>query len=222
VTSHAIPDDLLQLARSATGFMPDDEGLLLHHWAREQLPLGPALEVGSYCGKSAIYLGAAARDVGGTVFALDHHRGSEENQAGWEHHDASLVDPATGLMDTLPRFRATIAAAGLEEQVVAVVGRSGTVAAHWRTPLALLFIDGGHGVDPARTDFVSWVPWVAPGGVLVIHDVFPDPADGGRPPYEEIYLPALASGDFTEVDVVGSMRVLRRTSGDAGTLARPR
>jgi predicted O-methyltransferase YrrM len=211
-----MPDDLLAHARAAKGFMPEDEGLLLHRVARERLPHGPVLEVGTYCGKSAIYLGAAAREVGGVVVTVDHHRGSEENQAGWEHHDASLVDPALGVMDTLPTFRRTIAEAGLEEQVVAVVGRSETVSRWWRTPLSLLFIDGGHGVEPARADFRGWPQWVMAGGVLVIHDVFPDPADGGRPPYEDIYLPALASGAFTEVEALGSMRVLRRTAGGAG------
>ncbi len=211
-----MPADLLEHARAAKGFMPEDEGELLHRWAREQLPHGPALEVGTYCGKSAIWLGAAAREVGGTVFTVDHHRGSEENQAGWEHHDDGLVDTDLGLMDTLPTFRRTIADAGLEEHVVAVVGRSGTVGRWWRTPLSLLFIDGGLGVEPAQTDFRTWPRWVAAGGVLAIHDVFPDPADGGRPPYEDIYLPALDSGAFAEVDAVGSLRVLRRTSGDAG------
>jgi len=211
-----MPSDLLEHALAAKGFMPPDEGDLLHRVARERLPLGPALEVGTYCGKSAVYLGAAAREVGGTVFTVDHHRGSEENQAGWEHHDPSVVDPELGLMDTLPTFRRTIARAGLEDQVVAVVGRSTTVGSHWRTPLSLLFIDGGHGEQPARDDFESWAHWVMLDGLFAIHDVFPEPADGGRPPYEQIYLPALASGAFEEVAVVGSMRVLRRTSGVAG------
>ncbi|MFC6285102.1 class I SAM-dependent methyltransferase [Nocardioides sp. GCM10027113] len=209
-----MPADLLAHARAATGFMPDDEGLLLHRVARERLPHGPVLEVGSYCGRSAVYLGAAAREVGGTVFTVDHHRGSEENQAGWEHHDASLVDPESGRMDTLPRFRRTIERAGLEDQVVAVVGASRTVAAHWRTPLSMLFIDGGHGEVPAHDDYDGWAPWVMAGGLLVIHDVFPDPADGGRPPYE-VYLRALEDC-FAEVEVLGSVRVLRRVRGDAG------
>jgi len=210
-----MPTDLLQHARDAKGFMPDDEGLLLHRVARERLPHGPALEVGTYCGKSAIYLGAAAREVGGTVFTVDHHRGSEENQAGWEHHDTTLVDEEFGLMDTLPVFRRTIARAGLEDQVVAVVGRSTTVSAHWRTPLSLLFIDGGHAEVHAQNDYAGWAPWVMPDGLLVIHDVFPDPADGGRPPYD-VHLRAVDGGSFTEVEALGSMRVLRRTRGDAG------
>jgi predicted O-methyltransferase YrrM len=195
--------------------MPEDECLLLHRYARERLPHGPVLEVGTYCGKSAIYLGAAAREVGGTVFTVDHHRGSEENQAGWEHHDPTLVVPELGLMDTLPVFRTTLARAGLEDEVVAVVGRSTTISAHWRTPLSMLFIDGGHAEEHAQNDYTGWAPWIARDGLLVIHDVFPDPADGGRPPYH-VFLRALASGAFTEVEALGSVRVLRRTAGDAG------
>jgi len=201
---------LRKLAEEARGFMPPDEGLALHDAAAGVAVAGPLLEVGSYCGKSSIYLGAAARGLGRLLFALDHHRGSEENQPGWEWHEPDLVDPAVGKMDTLPWFRRTIHDAGLESTVVAVVGESPAVARAWATPLAFLFIDGGHGVEPARLDYELWTPHVAPGGLLAIHDVFPDPAAGGRPPYEQIYLPALASGRFTEVTVVGSLRVLRR------------
>ena len=207
--------DWLEHARAAKGFMPEDEGLLLHRCALQQAGQGPLLEVGTYCGKSAIYLGTAVRESGGTVFTVDHHRGSEENQAGWEHHDDSLVDDESGLMDTLPVFRRTIARAGLEDQVVAVIGKSTTVARHWRTPLALLFIDGGHAEEHAQNDYSGWAHWLMRGGLLVIHDVFPDPADGGQPPYH-VFLRALAGGAFTEVEALGSMRVLERTSGEAG------
>jgi MMP 1-O-methyltransferase len=197
-------------AEAARGFMPSDEGVALYDAAMAVSVDGPLLEVGSYCGKSAVYLGAAARQRGRVLFSVDHHRGSEENQAGWEWHEPDLVDPAVGKMDTLPVFRRTVHDAGLEGTVVAVVGDSSAVARNWRTPLALLFIDGGHGEEPARLDYEHWTPHVAPGGALVIHDVFPDPADGGRPPYEQIYLPALASARFTERHVVGSLRVLQR------------
>jgi MMP 1-O-methyltransferase len=210
-----MPTDLLHQARAARGFMPDDEGMLLHRIARERLPHGPVLEVGSYCGKSALYLGAAARAVGGTVFSLDHHRGSEENQVGWDHHDPALVDAESGLMDTLPFFRRSIERAGLEDLVVALVGRSTTVSRHWRTPLSLLFIDGGHGEQPAQDDYSGWARWVHRDGRLAIHDVFPDPADGGRPPFQ-VFQRALASGCFVEREALGSMRVLVRISGDAG------
>ena len=201
-------------AEAARGFMPADEGLALFRagvTAARAVPGAPLLELGSYCGRSTLYLGAAARAEGTVVVAVDHHRGSEENQPGWEWHEPDLVDPDLGVMDTLPWFRRTVYSAGLEPHVVAMVGNSPTVASVWSTPCALVFIDGGHGEEPARTDFECWSPMVAAGGLLAIHDVFPDPADGGRPPYEQIYLPALESGRFVEIAAVGSLRVLRRT-----------
>ncbi|HET6153540.1 MAG TPA: class I SAM-dependent methyltransferase [Marmoricola sp.] len=210
-----IPSFLLEHAVAAKGFMPLDEGELLHRVAVEHLDRGPALEIGTYCGKSAIYLGAAAEATSSTVFTLDHHRGSEENQAGWEHHDPTVVDPEIGLMDTLPTFRRTVQRAGLEHRVVAVVGDSPTVAQYWRTPVALLFIDGGHSEEPAQADYTGFAPWVQPGGVLVIHDVFERSQDGGQAPFH-VWQRAVASGSFSPVTTVGSMRVLERTSGAAG------
>ncbi|WP_433469948.1 class I SAM-dependent methyltransferase [Spirillospora sp. CA-128828] len=211
-----MPTALLRTARSAKGFMPEGEGLALYETALDYgsrlAGVGPMLEVGTYCGKSAVYLGAAARAAGTVLVTVDHHHGSEENQAGWEHHDPAMVDPSTGRMDTLPTFRKTIGAAGLEDEVVAIVGQSRTVSAFWRTPLALLFIDGGHAEEHAQGDYEGWAPHVATGGALVIHDVFPDPRDGGQPPYH-VYLRALASGAFEERRVEGSLRVLERVSG---------
>ncbi|MEY2421328.1 MAG: 1-O-methyltransferase [Acidimicrobiaceae bacterium] len=205
-------DDTLRVAaEAARGFMPADEGLALYDAAASTNVDGPYLEIGSYCGKSAIYLGAAALDRNTVLFSVDHHRGSEENQPGWEYHEPDLVDPAVGVIDTLPFFRRTVRAAGLEGTVIAAVADSPTLAKYWATPLAVLFIDGGHGAEPAHRDYELWTPHVAPGGTLLIHDVFPNPADGGRPPYE-IYCRALESGCFEDVRAVGSLRVLRSTS----------
>jgi MMP 1-O-methyltransferase len=202
-----------ELAEAAKGFMPPDEGLALWEAGCEAgaaVPGAPFVEIGSWCGKSSLYLGSAARQRETVLFAVDHHRGSEENQAGWEHHDPELVDPGTGLLDTLPTFRRTIHEAGLDDTVIAVVSDSPTFAAYFNTPCALVFIDGGHGHEPAHADYEAWSHRVADGGFLAIHDVFPDPADGGRPPYE-IYLRALEDG-FTETSAAGSLRVLRKKS----------
>ena len=191
------------------GFMPADEGACLYREALAMAPHGPCLEIGSYCGKSAVYLGAAIRSVGGVLFTVDHHRGSEENQPGWDYFDDSLWDEEAGALDTLPHLRRTLRRAGLEETVIPVIGASPTVARHWRTPLALLFIDGGHTMDHALADYRGWTPHLMRGGRLLIHDVFPDPADGGRPPHE-IYKLALASGLLAPRDAIGSLRVLER------------
>jgi len=206
---------LRRAAEKADGFMPAAEGLALFQAVARYAGRGPVLEIGSYCGKSTIYLAAAARQAGQPVVTVDHHRGSEEHQPGWEYHDPGLVDPATGRLDTLPRLRATLVAAGLEDDVVVVVGRSAAVARLWRTPLGMLFVDGGHTDAAAQSDYEGWAPWVAPGGVLAIHDVFPDPADGGQAPYR-IYQRALKSGAFTEVPGEGSLRLLERTAPGIG------
>ena len=200
----------LEVAEAVKGFLPKNEADALYDAAVAVEVDGPLLEVGSYCGKSSVYLGYAAQSMGRVLYALDHHRGSEENQAGWEHHDPELIDKQKGVMDTLPYFRDAIFAAGLEHVVIALVGHSGVIARNWTTPLSFLFIDGGHGEEPAKADFNGWVPKVKEGGILAIHDVFPNPKDGGRPPYEQIYLPAIESGNWNEVHVEGSLRILKR------------
>lgn len=206
---------LFDLADRVVGFLPPDEGQALYEAAINHLGDGVGVEIGTYCGKSTVLLGAAALHTGGVLYTVDHHHGSEEHQPGWEYHDASLVNPASGRFDTLPTFRRTLDDADLPEHIIAVVGASAVVAKHWRTPLRLLFIDGGHTDAAARRDYDGWARWVEPGGALIIHDVFPDPADGGQAPYR-IYCRAVDSGDFSEVSATGSLRVLERVRGEVG------
>ncbi len=210
-----LPDEHRRFAEAARGFMPPAEGEALFSTAAAYAQAGPIVEIGTYCGKSTIYLASAASQAGQVVLTVDHHRGSEENQAGWEYHDAELVDPAVGLMDTLPWFRSTLAPTGLEPHVIAIVGRSAEVARLWHEPVGMLFIDGGHTDAAATADYEGWAPKITRGGALAIHDVFPDPADGGQAPYR-IYLRALASGAFKEIGVNGSLRVLERIGDGIG------
>lgn len=191
------------------GFLDPKEGQRLHALALEVGHRGACLEVGSYCGKSTVYLGAACREAGSVLFAVDHHRGSEEHQPGEEYHDPELLDATSGRMDSFGAFRRTVDAAGLADVVVPIVATSGLAARAWSTPLALVFIDGGHSREAALVDYRSWAGHVVAGGVLAIHDVFPDPADGGRAPYE-IYQLALASGLFEARPMTGSLGVLER------------
>jgi predicted O-methyltransferase YrrM len=202
-----VDEGLRSLAEAARGFMPPDEGLALFEAARTAPP-GPFLEIGSYCGKSAVYLGAAALETGTVVYTVDHHRGSEEHQPGEEYHDPALVG-ADGRVDTFPELRRTIEAAGLGDVVIPIVAPSEVVARGWATPLALLFVDGGHSEEAAEADYGSWSPHVVPDGLLAIHDVFEDPAEGGRPPYL-VYRRAIESGAFAETSRAGSLRVLKR------------
>ncbi|RVU26153.1 class I SAM-dependent methyltransferase [Streptomyces antnestii] len=210
---HTPAPEIVAAFEAAKGFMPLDEGLALYAAAAEATALGlPLLEVGTYCGRSTILLADAARQAGVSALTVDHHRGSEEQQPGWDYHDPETVDPVVGRMDTLPTFRRTLHAAGLEDHVVALVGRSPQVAAVWGGPLGLVFVDGGHTDEHATADYEGWSPHLAEGGLLLIHDVFPVKLDEwtGQAPYR-VYLRALESGAFTGVSATGSLRVLRRT-----------
>jgi predicted O-methyltransferase YrrM len=215
-TPTAIDAEVFAAFTAAKGFMPADEGLALHTAAVEAARLGlPLLEIGSYCGRSTLLLAEAARRAGTVVVTVDHHRGSEEQQPGEEFHDPELADPADAVrLDTLPAFRRTLADAGLEEHVVAVVGRSPQAAAALGGGgggrFGLVFIDGGHTDAHATADYESWAPQLAEGGLLAIHDVFPDPADGGQAPYR-IWRRAVDGGAFAEASRCRSLRVLRRT-----------
>jgi MMP 1-O-methyltransferase len=191
------------------GFLDPEEGMKLYEVASRISPLGPCLEIGSYCGKSTVYLGLGCREKGGVLFSIDHHRGSEEQQPGQQYFDPEIFDQASNRVDTFRLFRDTIEKAGLESTVVAMVAQSEVAARMWSMPLSLVFIDGGHSYSTVFSDYTSWMPHVMPGGYLLIHDLFPDPKDGGQAPYYIRGL-ALQSGLFVEEERVKTLGVLRR------------
>ena len=194
---------------SVKGFLHEDEGAALYQQALVAAARGPLLEVGSYCGKSTLYLGAACKARDSLLFAVDHHRGSEEHQLGEQYHDPELYDARFAKMDSFPQFRDTLARAGLENLVVPIVAPSTLAARFWSTPLSMVFIDGGHSMEAALNDYRSWCGHIMRGGVLAIHDVFPNPAEGGRPPYE-IWRLAQESGLFEALPLVKSLGILKR------------
>lgn len=199
----------LRLVEKVKGFLDAAEGLRLYETACLATRLGPCLEIGSYCGKSACFLGPACREAGTILFSVDHHRGSEEQQPGEGYFDAELFDHRRWTVDTLGHFRRTLQLAGLEETVVPLVCASTVAARAWATPLGLVFIDGGHALETVRADYDSWSGHIRPGGFLLIHDIFEDPSEGGQAPWL-VYQTALGSGLFDELPRTKSLGVLRR------------
>ena len=197
------------------GFLDEDEGEALYKYALEASKLGPCFEIGSYCGKSTVYLGTACKENGSILFALDHHRGSEEHQIGEEYHDPDLFDKEHAVFDSFKEFRQTLKRANLENTVVPIVASSFVASRCWTIQLSMVFIDGGHSFESALNDYQSWACHVLPGGILAIHDIFPDPADGGQAPYK-IWKMALASGNYEELEIVNTLGLLRRTDLERG------
>ncbi len=206
----SLPAGLAEVIAQTRGFMPTAEADALRAAAADTGG-GLWLEVGTYCGLSTLHLAAVAHAVGAQLVTLDHHHGSEENQPGWEYHDPETVDPYTGRMDTLPFLRHALHDAGLEAAVSVLVATTQQVAAWWTTPVNLLFLDGNHTHQVAQHDYAAFAPHLVRDGLLAVHDVFPDPADGGRPPYDVVQR-ALGSGAFERVGGHGSLWVLRRTN----------
>jgi predicted O-methyltransferase YrrM len=199
-------DDFL---RDIKGFLDEEEGGRLYDIAFEASRLGPCLEIGSYCGKSSIYLGTACKENNGILFSIDHHRGSEEQQPGEEYFDPDLFDAEIGGVDTFKAFRRTIEKTGLEEAVVPIVSRSDVAARLWETPLSLVFIDGGHSYETAYADYQCWAKHIMPNGYLLIHDIFLDPEKGGQAP-RRVFDRASGSGLFRELPMTKTLGVLQR------------
>ncbi|MBF0202218.1 MAG: class I SAM-dependent methyltransferase [Desulfamplus sp.] len=198
-----------ELSKNIKGFMADDEALRLYETALKASLMGPCLEIGSYCGKSAYFLGLGCRENGAVVYSIDHHRGSEEQQPDQEYFDPELYDPSTGKIDTLPFFRNTIEKAGLVENIVPIVAPSRVAGRMWSTPLSLVFIDGGHSLESAMEDYDTWSGHIMENGFLLIHDIFMDPAQGGQAP-RKVYERALDSGYYESLGMTGTLGVLSR------------
>lgn len=193
---------------SIKGFMDDDEALRLYDISLTASSMGPVLEIGSYCGRSAAIIGPACKLNQSILFSIDHHTGSEEQQPGEEYFDPDLYDEKTSAVNTFPLFRQTLSRAGLEETVVPIVSASKTAGQMWKTPLAMVFIDGGHSFDAVHTDFLTWAPHIIPGGFLVIHDIFFNPQEGGQPP-RQVYELAQATQSYDVLDMTKTLGVLR-------------
>ena len=202
-------ETLLKFAGTVKGYLSEEEGLRLFDLALEAAAMGPCLEIGSFCGKSAVYIGAACQQKGSTLFTIDHHRGSEEQQPGQLYFDPEIYDERTKRIDSLPLLRATLQKSGLEDTVVPLITFSGVAAKNWSTPVSMLFIDGGHSYETAFNDYNHWGPHLLKGGYLVFHDIYSDPSQGGQAPYE-VYKLAIASSAYAVLPMAGSLGILRK------------
>ena len=196
-------------ANKVKGFLAEDEGRALYEIALTAARLGPCLEIGSFCGKSTVFIGAACKQRGVILFTIDHHRGSEEQQPGQLYFDPEIYDEKSGEIDSFPLLRDTLRSAGLEDTVVPIVSRSTVAVRNWATPLSLVFIDGGHSYETALTDYKNWSPHLLQGGVLAFHEIYLDPSRGGQAP-RQVYEKALASGDFDALPMVNTLGILKK------------
>ena len=195
--------------RSIKGFMDEEEAQRLYSLSLQASEMGPTLEIGSYCGKSAYIIGSACKEKKSILYSIDHHKGSEEQQPGETYFDPDLFDPASETVNTFPFFRKTLEKAGLEEVVIPIVAASQAAGKMWQTPLSMVFIDGGHSFEAACSDYLTWARHIKPKGFLIIHDIFFDPEKGGQAP-RKVYEAALSSNDYEVLEMTKTLGVLKR------------
>ncbi len=191
------------------GFLSPKESKKLQELFQKVHKLGPILEIGTYCGKSAINFAEVAKKFNSLVFSVDHHTGSEEHQLGEEYHDDELFDKRLNKFNTLPEFLKNVILYKKSEYIIPILDESKKAAKRFFEEISLLFIDGGHAKQTALDDYYAWKDKICSGGLLVIHDVFPDPEDGGRPPFE-IYSLASESGEFEDLGIYETLGILKR------------
>jgi MMP 1-O-methyltransferase len=206
-----VPREITRLANSVKGFLSEQEGVKLYELAFAAASRGPCLEIGSYCGKSALFLAAGCRARGKFIlFSVDHHSGSEEQQRGEEYFDLELYDAVLDRVDTLPHFLTTIRRAGLTDWIIPIIGNSAQVARNWGgSNLGLVFIDGGHSKTCVEDDFKFWGTRVVPNGWVCFHDIYPDPVDGGQAPFV-VFEKASSERTWRFDGLFGSLGVLQR------------
>ena len=191
------------------GFLDPIEGEALYLYAKQYVRNDPCLEIGSYCGKSSVYLGSAVKENGQKLYSIDHHKGSEEQQPGEEYFDSDLINAEGNGIDTLPFFLETIEKSKLDKFVIPIVSTSEEAYQDFTLSFDMVFIDGGHSEKAAQKDYELWSQRINKGGLLAIHDVFPNPEDGGRPPYN-IYKRALESGTFKKIEMIKTLGLLMK------------
>ena len=175
------------------GFLEEEEGIALYEACKNSFKNGKCVEVGSYCGKSACYIGFACKKVGSKLFSIDHHKGSEEQQFGEEYFDEEIYDFSKKQVDTLPMFLSNIKKFNLEDYIEPLVMTSIDASYHVPDDLDMIFIDGSHTFESALSDYCHWKPKLRPGGILAIHDIYDTEEEGGQAP-KEIFLRALNDG----------------------------
>ena len=195
--------------KDVKGFLSDKEAKKLQELFLKVHHLGSVLEIGTYCGKSALNFSDIAKDVNGLIYTVDHHTGSEEHQYGEEYHDSELFDERLKKFNTLPEFLNNLKFKKMAKFIIPIIDNSQNASKVFSEKISLLFIDGGHSFETALSDYNAWKDKICTGGLLVIHDVFPNPKDGGRPPYE-IYTLARESKEFNDLGLYETLGILKK------------
>jgi len=170
------------------GWLAEGEGQLLYNLAKK-CDRGAIVEVGSWKGKSTIWLASGSKKgKKAIVYAIDPHIGSPE------HHKMF------GKVWTFEEFKKNIKKAGVDDIIVPMVKKSEEAAKNFDKPVGLAFIDGAHEYDMVALDYSLWFPKMVDGGVMAFHDTILSPG-----PAKLVEEKLCRSSRFKNISFVGSI-----------------
>ena len=123
------------------------------------------VELGSWKGRSTSWLMAAASRVEGTVYAIDHFKGSAEHKAS-----PDLPNLRSDFDANIRRVKMRL---GLPDSCLSVMATDSLLASlHFGDETVdLIFIDASHEYEAVRADLMAWMPKIKQGGIIAMHDI---------------------------------------------------
>ena len=189
-TTKQLVSEFDEVTADVHGWLDPAESRLLFRLARDADPAGSIVEIGSWQGRSTIWLAAGAKNGrGARVAAVDPHRGTYLRE---------------GDESTEPVLRRNLERAGVADRVDVLVATSEQAASTWRGPVSLLWIDGDHEYESARRDLLCWERHLLPNAVVAFHDTFIWP--GPERVVDELLVGSRRYRDFEWADTTTAAR----------------
>tara|TARA_B100000941_G_C28457324_1_gene528720 strand:+ start:160 stop:765 length:606 start_codon:yes stop_codon:yes gene_type:complete len=200
---------MIEKFNSIKGFLDLNEGIALYKQVKRVSKNNFCVEIGSYCGKSACFIGQACKENGSLLITIDHHEGSEEQQLGELYFDPEVYDEKLGRVNTLPLLKKNIAKFNLDNVVKPLVMDSISASKIVDNNADLIFIDGSHTFESAESDYELWKNKIRKGGILAIHDIYDSEEEGGQAP-NKVFKQSLRE-NFALIKRVKSLVLLQKS-----------
>lgn len=200
---------MIEKFNSIKGFLDLNEGIALYKEVKRVSKNNFCVEIGSYCGKSACFIGQACKENGSLLITIDHHEGSEEQQLGELYFDPEVYDEKLGRVNTLPLLKKNIAKFNLDNVVKPLVMDSISASRIVDNNADLIFIDGSHTFESAESDYELWKNKIRKGGILAIHDIYDSEEEGGQAP-NKVFKQSLRE-NFALIKRVKSLVLLQKS-----------
>ena len=166
----------------------DKEGCLLFDYASKIPTKGLIIEIGSWRGRSTVWLGQGAMFRGGKVLAVDPHEGME------------------GFGESYNEFLNNIERCKVSNNVMPILLTSKVFFENYTEKVDMVFIDGLHDYPTVLNDTLESLDHLKENGILAMHDTV---AYAG--PYKVLKMLLFLDNRVRALKQVGQVAVLKKT-----------